>query len=120
MADIGRLGVEVLLAARRWGRARLIARRFIDSKAASKADVVKAKRAYDQANADLEKIVLALERAIKESGQSIPMDKLSKQASKFPWKSLFGAVAEVAKAVENATVDPNQPTIIDATPPDRK
>jgi hypothetical protein len=121
--DIGQLGVEVLLASRRWGRARSIVRRLTDSKAASKSDVAKARRAYNQANTDLERIVMSLERAIQEGGQSMPMGKLSKQQAPFPWKNLFGMVSEVAKAVENATVDPNnppRPTIIDATPTDRK
>lgn len=109
------------MAARRWLRARALVRRKIDSKGASKTDVTKAKRAYDQACADLEKITLGLERAIQESGQSIPMGKLSKQQAPFPWKNLFGLVSEVARAVESATIDPDQsPTIIDATPPDRK
>lgn len=118
--DMGKIGIETLMAARRWGRARALVRRLNDSKSASKADVMKARRAYDQANADMERVVIGLERAIQESGHSMPMGKLSKQQAPFPWKNLFGAVSELAKAVEQATADPTQPrTIIDATP-DRK
>lgn len=120
--DVGKLGVDTLNAARRWARARIVFRRTLDSRAASKQQRDKAKRAYDKTNTDLENTVAKLEKAMRAAGSIMSMDKV-RGGSTFPWNKLFGMVSEVAKAVETAVEAPNNqtpPQVIDATPPPDK
>lgn len=113
-SEVGGIGVEVLNAARRWRRSRVVLRRTLDSKTASKQQKDKARRGYEKSNAELEGVVGKLEAAMRSAGPTVPMDK---QQSDFPWQRFFGVISEVAKAVETTVDAPNK--VIDATP-DRK
>lgn len=123
LPEVGQLGVEGLNAARRWARARGILRRTLDSKAASRSQRDKAKRAYDKASTDLETVIGKLEQAMRATGPNMSMDKARAAGAAIPWNKLFGIVSEVAKAAEIALEAPSKvtPQIIDATPlPDKE
>lgn len=109
------LAVEALNAARRWTYARVLLRRTLDSKAATPAQIEKAKVEYNKQADELEKLVLKLERFIKGGGKQVSAKRRMPTAP-FPWRELFGTVAAVSKAVENA-LDPVAGTkVIDVTP----
>jgi len=98
------LAVEALNAARRWALSRFKLRQVLDSKTATAAAVEKAKLDYRKNSDGLEKLMLDLEKHLAENGQRLSAAARAAPGSKspFPWKSFLGAVAEGAKALEQA------------------
>ncbi len=115
------LGIEILNAARRWARARVILRRVLDSKKATPADVEARKRQYNKTSTELEVVVGRLERALQAQGNAVPM---TRRAPPFPWEQLFNMLATGVKEATDARPPgapiPVKATIIDAVvePPD--
>lgn len=114
-SEIGYLGVEILNGTRRWAAARNQVRRLIDSKSATQDDVKKATAAYNKTSDELEVIVRRLERLLLMTGQTVPMGRLKKKQSDFPWMKVFSVfMAEGAKALEHAVNNKVPPQIVEA------
>ena len=106
------IAVETLNAARRWGQARAVLRRVLDSKTASSQQVEKAKNDHSKAIAELESYVMRLEHVV---GKQVSAKRRSKTAP-FPWREMLGAVAAVAKAADSA-LGPEQATRVEVINP---
>lgn len=119
------IGIEILKSARRWVASRVMMRRVLDSKSATKAQVDKAQKDNIQAAEELEGLVMRLERYLHNSGKRFPTGR-GRQAGggNFPWREMFGMVAAGARAVESA-LGAGKPGVIDAQvidvePPSKK
>jgi len=116
--ELGRLGVDVVNAARRWAHTRARCRRLLDSKKASPHDVATANKVYLKASDELEMAVRRLSAAMVREGANVPMNKRTR--APFPWKPLITAVGGITKALEEAVRAGEQPLeaeVIDVTSP---
>lgn len=106
-AILAHLAVEALNAARRWAISRVTLRRVLDSKSSSQEVVEKAKRDYQKSTDELEKAVMTLEANLAENGSRISAKakKAPSADNPWPWKSIVGAIAAGANALETALGD---------------
>lgn len=106
-ASLTHLSVEALNAARRWAISRVTLRRVLDSKSSSPALAETAKREYQKNTDILERSVMLLEAHLAESGSrlSAKAKKAPGTSKPLPWKSILGAIAAGANALENAVSD---------------
>lgn len=86
---------DVLVAARKWSKAREKCRRVADSKKATEKDLEKAKEALSDASDNLYKAVTRLEAYISKH-------PTKKEGKPIDWNKAFGTVAVIAKGVEEA------------------
>lgn len=114
--EAGRLGIEIVNAARRWAKARAVCRRLLDSKRAHPQEVEVARKSYLKASDEMEVLVGKLEAVMRLSGLVVPMNRRPKKP--FPWKPLISGIADFTKALEaaiNTPKDTIQAEVVDVT-----
>lgn len=101
---LGRLGIDIIKAARRWAISRARLRRMLDSRTAKPQQVQRAKEEYTKLSDQLEKAVGRMERAMKQGSA-----KAIQQPQGVPsGLNLLAMLGTAAKAAEVAIQNPQQ------------
>jgi hypothetical protein len=88
----------VLIAARKWARAREKTRRLADSKSAKPEELEKAKRELAKTSDALFKAIVGFERIL--------LRRPKERNKGFDWNRVLGTIGNIAKAVETAARQP--------------
>jgi len=94
MASVPQTAKQIIIAARRWARARIEYRKLLDSKSANEKKVAKAKKKLIEETDKLEVVVIEFEKALRahkpKKGTRVNV----------PWKTIFGVMGAIGRAVD--------------------